>query len=510
MKRKSFLAAALLGAILMLFFIVWIVQREQARELVPPEEQILSIHGESLPEQPDVMLAIDPSSQTVLSHLYEGLYRFGVDGSIEPALVETLERSDDGTVYTFTLRESVTSKGNAITAQTFVDHFRKLADDETNSPFSFFLADVKNGKEISLGQAEPDTLGVKAIDDSTLELTLVRPMEGFEQMLAMPAFLPQLAPGPWEELETNGPFQVEALDENQLSLHKHNGYREAEKVTLEKILIHTEQELEKQEGVLPLPYGFDVSTLDEEISQVVDVPRSGVFYLKPNVKKAPFDDPEFRRALALVINRDEIQTSLSRAEQTTERLLVMDEGESTTAIEGEAESLFANVKKRLGKETVEIELLSFVDEEARQLSTRLKNNLEQLEGLKVNVTELPLGEKVRKEVSGNYEFSISGWQPDYPLLSAYLTQFETNNYLNSSRYSDETFDELMGKSRVTEKLSERNDILRQAEARLLEQGVVIPIYQAGRSYRVDQRYEDIGYPIIGPSYVLTFSKIYKK
>ncbi|MCT4785518.1 peptide ABC transporter substrate-binding protein [Exiguobacterium aestuarii] len=509
MKKKSFIVAALLGSVLILFLFIWNEQREQSRELVPPEEQTITINGESLPTQPDVMLAIDPASQTVLSHLYEGLYRFGSDGSIEPALVEKLERSDDGTVYTFTLKESVTTEGNAITAQTFVDHFRKLVDDDTNSPFSFLLADVKAAKEIGLGQQEPDALGVRAIDDRTLELTLIRPMKGFEKIFAMPAFLPQPSVTSWEELETNGPFELNQMDDTSISLHKNETYREADQVTLETISIRNESNLSEVSGMHPIPYDFDTSTVDKEVMNIKDVPRSGVFYLKPNVEKAPFDDVAFRQALALTLERTTLEESLARSEQTTERLLVMDEEAAVVELEGDADQLFETVKKRLKTETIEIELLSFVDEEAREISTKLKNNLEQLDGLTVNVVELPLGEKVRKEVSGDYSFSLSGWQPDYPMLSAYLTQFESDDVLNSSRYRSESYDQLMDEARSTESLEERNTILRNAEAKLLEEAVVMPIYQAGRSYLVEKGYDQIGYPVIGPSYVLTFSKKYE-
>lgn len=509
MKKKSFIVTALLGSVLILFLFIWNEQREQSRELLPPEEQTLTIYGESLPTQPDVMLAIDPASQTILSHLYEGLYRFGEDGSIEPALVEKLERSEDGTVYTFTLKESTTTEGNAITAQTFTDHFRKLVDDDTNSPFSFLLADVKSAKEIGLGQQEPSTLGVKAIDDQTLELTLIRPMEGFEKVLAMPAFLPQLSAKAWDELETNGPFEIDSIDDTTVSLHKNETYREAESVMLETVSIRSEPNLSETSGMHPIPYDFDMSTVNEEVMTIRDVPRSGVFYLKPNVEKAPFNDVAFRQALALTLERTAIEDSLARAEQTTERLLVMDEKSAVKELEGDPNQLFEGVKQRLKKDEVEIELLSFVDEEARQISTKLKENLEQLDGLTVKVIELPLGDKVRKEVSGDYTFSLSGWQPDYPMLSAYLTQFETENVLNSSRYASESYDELLDQARVTENLDERNKILRQAEAQLLEEAVVMPIYQAGRSYMIDKSYEHVGYPVIGPSYVLTFTKKYE-
>lgn len=509
MNKKSFIVAALLGSVLILFLFIWNEQREQSRELLPPEEQTITIHGESLPTQPDVMLAIDPASQTVLSHLYEGLYRFGADGAIEPGLVEKLERSKEGTVYTFTLKESVTTEGNAVTAQTFVDHFRKLVDDETNSPFSFLLADVQSAKEIGLGQQEPDTLGVRAIDERSLEITLIRPMEGFERIFAMPAFLPQPSVTTWDELETNGPFEIDRMDDTSISLHKNDTYREADNVTLETITIQSESNLTMMSGMHPIPYDFDTSTIDEEVMTIKDVPRSGVFYLKPNVEKAPFNDVAFRQALALTLERTTLEESLARAEQTTERLLVMDEEASVAELEGDANQLFETVKKRLKTETIEIELLSFVDEEAREISTRLKENLEQLDGLTVKIVELPLGDKVRKEVSGDYSFSLSGWQPDYPMLSAYLTQFESNDVLNSSRYANESYDQLMDQARSTESLDERNIILRNAEAKLLEEAVVMPIYQAGRSYLVEKGYDQIGYPVIGPSYVLTFAKKYE-
>ncbi|TCI65621.1 peptide ABC transporter substrate-binding protein [Exiguobacterium sp. SH0S2] len=509
--KRFIIGAALLGSVLILFLIIWNGQREQARELVPQEEQVVTIHGETLPEQPNTLLAIDPSSQTILSHVYEGLYRFGADGEIEPGLVEKLTRSEDGATYTFSLKPSQTVGGKAVTAETFVDHFRKLADDDTNSPFSFLLEDVKNGKAISLGTAEPETLGVKAVDAQTLELTLERPMEGFEEILAMPAFLPQTAIGAWQELDANGPFQIESIDAAQVTLTKNESYHDADNVTLERIIMWADAALGTEAtGIHPLPYGTEESVIDSLESEIIDVPRSGVFYLKSNVDEYPFDDPDFRRSLAIALDREAFKDTLARAEQTTDRLLVTDGSAQDVSFEEDASSLFESVKERYEEETIDIELLSFVDEEARQIAETIETELEKLPGLSVSITELPLGDKVRKEVAGDYALSLSGWQPDYPAFSAYLTQFETGNYLNSSGYKDETFDRLMEEARSTEVLEARNEAYRQAEKRLLEEAVVIPIYQAGRTYAVDSTYAEIGFPVIGPSYVLTFSKVYKK
>lgn len=509
--KRFFIGAALLGSVLILFFVIWSEQREQARELLPPEEQIVTIHGETLPEQPNALLAIDPSSQTVLSHIYEGLYRFGADGEIEPGLVETMTRSDDGATYTFNLKASESVNGNAVTAETFVNQFRKLADDNTNSPFSFLLEDVLNAKAISLGTKEPETLGVKAIDEQTLELTLERPMEGFERILAMPAFLPQAMIGEWQELDANGPFQVESIDAAQVTLIKNEAYYDSDDVTLEKVVIWADERLSAGPGGMhPIPYGTDVETIESLEGRIVDVPRSGVFYLKSNIYEYPFDDTDFRRALALALNRGAVEGSLARAERTTERLLVIDSKEGEPSLDGDAVKLFEEVLERLEEEEIKIELLSFADEEAKRIAETIETELEQLPGLQVNVVELPLGDKVRKEVAGDYALSLSGWQPDYPAFSAYLTQFEADNYLNSSGYADQTFDQLMDDARSEEYQDERDQTYRQAEKRLLEEAVVIPIYQAGKSYAVDSKYANIGFPVIGPSYILSFSKVYEK
>lgn len=509
--KRFFIGAALLGSVLILFFVIWSGQREQARELLPPEEQIVTIHGETLPEQPNALLAIDPSSQTVLSHIYEGLYRFEADGEIEPGLVETMTRSDDGATYTFNLKASESVNGNAVTAETFVNQFRKLADDNTNSPFSFLLEDVLNAKAISLGTKEPETLGVKAIDEQTLELTLERPMEGFERILAMPAFLPQAMIGEWQELDANGPFQVESIDAAQVTLIKNEAYYDSDDVTLEKVVIWADERLSAGPGGMhPIPYGTDVETIESLEGRIVDVPRSGVFYLKSNIYEYPFDDTDFRRALALALDRGAVEGSLARAERTTERLLVIDSKEGESSLGGDAVKLFEEVLERLEEEEIEIELLSFADEEAQRIAETIETELEQLPGLQVNVVELPLGDKVRKEVAGDYALSLSGWQPDYPAFSAYLTQFEADNYLNSSGYADQTFDQLMDDARSEENQEERDQTYRQAEKRLLEEAVVIPIYQAGKSYAVDSKYANIGFPVIGPSYILSFSKVYEK
>lgn len=509
--KRLFIGAALLASVLILFFIVWNGQQDAARELVPPEEQVVTIYGETLPEQPNVLLAIDPSSQTILSHLYEGLYRFGKDGTVEPGLVEEMTRSDDGSTYTFTLKASQTSNGEAITAETFVNHFRTLADDDTNSPFSFFLEDVVNGKEVSLGTAEPEALGVKALDASILEVTLERPMEGFEEILAMPAFLPQTAIGEWTALDGNGPFHIESMDAAQVTLVKNENYHAAEDVTIERVVVRTETALATEtNGMHPVLYGTDEADLESWEGKLVDIPRSGIFYLKPNVEEYPFDDVEFRRSLALAVDRDAISPKLARAEQTTKRLLVLDSEPSAYVPTGDADESFSAVKEKLEEETFNIELLSFVDDEARQIAQTIKKQFEELDGLTVTITELPLGEKVRKEVAGDYAISLSGWQPDYPSLRAYLTQFETDNVLNSSGYADDTFDRLMTEAQATESKQARDEAYRQAERHLLEQAVVIPIYQAGRTYAVDDQYEEIGFPVIGPSYVLHFSKVYKK
>ena len=128
----------------------------------------------------------------IISDLFDGLVAVEPDGSIEPRLAESWENKDN-TVWTFHLRPGITwSDGSPITAQDVVWSWQRLVTPATASPYASYPGNmhIMNAADIALGKKTPDTLGVKAINDTTLEVTLTQPTSAFLAMLAHPSMVP--------------------------------------------------------------------------------------------------------------------------------------------------------------------------------------------------------------------------------------------------------------------------------------------------------------------------------
>ena len=140
----------------------------------------------------DSISSTDSPSQNTISNVMEGLYRPADNGSNELGVAaEEPTVSEDGLTYTFTIRDDADwSNGDPVTAQDFVYTYQKTVTPETigGNANKFYV--IENAEAITNGEAEPDTLGVKAIDDKTLEITLASPTTYFTDLLATPYYLP--------------------------------------------------------------------------------------------------------------------------------------------------------------------------------------------------------------------------------------------------------------------------------------------------------------------------------
>ena len=124
---------------------------------------------------------------TIGYHIQEGLTR-SISGEVHPGIAESWDVSEDGLTYTFHLRDAVWSDGKAITADDFVYGMKRIVDPEVASPFAFIAKPLLNATEITAGEKNVDELGVKVIDEKTLECTLAFPAPYFLQLLSMSQF----------------------------------------------------------------------------------------------------------------------------------------------------------------------------------------------------------------------------------------------------------------------------------------------------------------------------------
>ncbi len=151
-----------------------------------------SIHLPYIAEIPtmDVTKATDSESMNVMHNVFEGLYTLGEDNKLIPGMAKSYDVSEDKKTYTFHLRESKWSNGTPVTAEDFVFAWERAVNPDTAAEYSFFFFDIKNAKKIYNKELPVDQLGVKAVDNKTLEVQLEQPVPYFINLTMFPTFLP--------------------------------------------------------------------------------------------------------------------------------------------------------------------------------------------------------------------------------------------------------------------------------------------------------------------------------
>jgi len=157
-------------------------------------EQKIAISSEAAISTMEPHTAGDTTSTLVMNQVYEGLYVLGKEDELELGVAaEEPAISEDETVYTFKIREDAKwSNDDPVTANDFVYAWQQVASPKSGSIHQALFFDViKNAKEIALEGADVNTLGVKALDDKTLEITLERPTPYLKSLLSFPVLFPQ-------------------------------------------------------------------------------------------------------------------------------------------------------------------------------------------------------------------------------------------------------------------------------------------------------------------------------
>jgi len=296
----------------------------------PPKKQLEGLWYPITTEPPtlDINTGTDTTSHMIIGQCIEGLYEYRADGSFEPASATGYTISDDGLVYTVTLREdAVWSDGEPLVAQHYVDSVIRLLDPATAAEYAWLMYDLEGAEAFNTGESDdPSTVGIKALDDYTLEITLVGARSYFETILPFSTFYPirldivEQYGDKWTEpgnYVSNGPYLLDTWDhEAEVVLVKNPTYWDADNVTIEKITfpIITEDAtslalFENDELHVSAFPSEDVPRIVEDpvLSEELRIsPRPGVYYIGLNTLRAPTDDVNVRKALAAAIDRQSI------------------------------------------------------------------------------------------------------------------------------------------------------------------------------------------------------------
>lgn len=281
------------------------------------------------------VITLDPAflrllnEQYVACNLWEGLVRKSLDGSIEPGIAESWNVSEDGLEYTFSLRKNAFwSDGKPVTAYDFEYAWKRALDPTKESAVVFMMYFLKNGEAYNKNKCQKDDVGVKAIGEYTLKVTLENPAPYFLEILNYHTYYPvrqdivEKDPDSWFRkpylMVSNGPFCLEEWKENkQIKTIKNPYYWDKNNVKLNSIRylieriddeeIWTRYKDKKVDFGYVFPPEIDMADeIESKENNVLADDSVTTLYMCINSKKKPFDDIRVRQALELVINKQRI------------------------------------------------------------------------------------------------------------------------------------------------------------------------------------------------------------
>lgn len=484
-------------------------------------QQVLTLTETSSIPGMDTTQVSDTVSFTAMNNVFEGLYRLDGDNNPIEGMASSYEVSEDGLVFTFKLREDATwSNGTPVTANDFVYAWRKALHPDTLSEYAYIMNDIKNAAAIQDDESElygqVNELGVVAVDEHTLEVTLENAVPYFVSLTAFPTFFPQNEEFVTEQGENyaqevdnliyNGPFVLSKWQHEQgWTYTKNPDYWDADTVKLETIdvkvmrdnaavtRLYTTGEVDR--ALLTAEYvdqykdHEDYGTIQEPTVFFIRLNQGNEFIANENIRKAIANGFDKEGITNVILNNGSVPANYFMPEGFVTGPNGEDfrEGQPEYHTEGieAARAYFEKGLEELGRDSISIELLNYDSENSKIIGEYLKNQLEtNLGNITVTIKPQPFGQKLELESAQNYDISFSGWGPDYADPMTYMDMFVTDGGYNNQSYSNPEYDRLINEAKTDlTDLQARWEKLQEAERILLEDDAAIaPMYQRGQAF----------------------------
>lgn len=496
------------------FLLLWEVD---ARSYVVAKEQVIKVGNGAEPKELDPATATGVPESHILDNLFEGLTAYQ-PRTLDPipGVAESWSVSSDGLVYTFKLRTNARwSDGVEVTAQDFVLSWVRALSPKTASEYAYQLFYLKNGEAFNAGKIKDEKqVGVKALDKSTLQVTLEHPTPFFLRLTSFHSYYPtpphvvsKFQGSEWTRegnMVSNGPFKLKEWKLNRhVYLTKNEHYWDKDTVMMNEVIFYPTENTDTEEKsftggelhmtstvpTLKVPfYQSKVKQSPNQYQTYKNVPNLAVYFYRINVRKKPFDDPRVRRALALTLDRKLIVERVTRGGQlpatsfTPSVANYFYKGSYTLPASVTPEAI-AEAKKLLKeagyedpKKLPKIELLYNTQEGHKQIAIAIQQMWNKTLGVNVELFNQEWKVYLDTESKGNFNISRAGWVGDYPDPNTFLDMFVTNGGNNKTGWSNKEYDKMIELAGETVDQAKRFEYFQKAEDILLQELPIIPIY----------------------------------
>ncbi|MGY3804785.1 peptide ABC transporter substrate-binding protein [Pigmentibacter ruber] len=458
----------------------------------------------------------DAPTTNVVQDLFEGLIRNDINGVLQPAGATSWKISKDGLTYVFHLRKNAKwSNGDIITADDYVYGFQRLVDPKVASSYSFLIFPIKNSEAITQNKLSVDHLGVRAIDKETLEITLTSPVPYFLEILAMvncsPAKKDVLNKQKDDffqvgKIINNGPFLIKYWKVgDKITLVKNPNYWNAKKTILEEVNYFPTQSLNtviQMYETGQIDFTNEIPTdlfehLKKKLPQEVKInPYLAAYWLSFNLKKKPFkDNLKLRQALSMVVDRDVLTKQVTRRGEipTYDIVALGTKNYSQQKYEWTNLSFKDRVTKAKklyeeagygDKNPLKIKITYSTNENNKKLVLAVASMWKQHLNIDVTLENQEWKVFLDTRHKGEYEVAWDRWIADYNDANTFLDIVRSDSEMNSPKYSNKKFDQLLKLSAFETDLKKRRKLLEDASTIFMQDYAIVPLYSAVTTHLV--------------------------
>lgn len=495
-----------------------------------PQEFRFTLASE--PPSLDPALMTDAQSSIVASGLFDGLTRLNSAGEPEPAIATKWDVSEDGKTYTFHLRDDAKwSNGDPVTAQDFEYSWKRALDPATAAEYAYMLFYLENGEKFNSGEiTDASQVGVKAIDEHTLEAKLISNTPYFNSLVAHYTYAPvnkNAVDGKpaWaaeaSTLVSNGPYLLkEWAHGDKLVLEKNPEYYNAANVSFTKATISL---VEDESTVFNL---FQTDKIDWIGAQAGSVPSdqvpglvkegkaeikeiASVYYYLFNTKEKPFNNAKIRKAFSMAIDRQSIIDNVTKANQTPAfglvpasiagvegkgyREMYPDTGFGTENVE-EAKKLLAEGLAEEGLSSIpETTLLYNTSEGHKAIAEAIVDMWRKNLGVEMKLSNQEWGTFLETRDAGQFSVARAGWGADFNhAINFTYDLIHPKSLNNDGKYDNAEVGKLLDEAVVAPDEKTRLDLIAKAEKIAMQDDTaVLPIYYYTTVTMIKDGFEDV-------------------
>lgn len=487
---------------------------------------------------PTIVLGSEPSSldpaksltidaRSYLASLFEGLVNIDKEGNLKEGVAYEWSSNTDNTEYIFRLRDNVLwSDGSPLTAYDFKYAWLRVLNPETASGWASYLYYIKGAEQYNNGTGDKDNVGIEILDDHTLKVVLENPCSFFASMTSLQPYYPvkgeiiEKYKDHWTEnpdsFISNGAFSLDKWEHDlEIVVSKNNNYWNKDNIRLSGIVF----KLFSDSSVVMNSY--EAGKIDyvgnfltsEEMKQISEIKTSNFVitkFIALNLNSPIFENPNVRKAIALVLNREEISSMVGGQSLPLLRFIPCDfynDFKKDNCIQDGDGFIYLSNDDRINEAKL---LLEDVNMEEYKNITYLTNtsslNVILAEIIKKQLSEIGLEVEImavekktfndyRKEKK--YDIVAASWAAEYPDITSYLYGFKSSDLNNYSGFQSEEFDNIFNDIMLEKDLNKRFEMVYDAENLVLKSFAIVPLYYENTSYISNERLGGSFYDITG-------------